>query len=462
MLTEYLGWFILIALVLLYTGAVLLFRSRGWIGKEKALSFFGPCLMIKTQRGRNALDRTAKKSVRFWNLLGDAGILLALASMVVMVGLLLWEAVIVLSIPASAAPQPTEALALPGINPFIPIGYGLLALILGVVLHELAHGVLARANDVKVKSLGVLWLVVPIGAFVEQDEEEMMKAPARKRDRIAAAGVMANFVIALVCMLALSAVITTSVHPKADGVAILAVIPGTPADNASMAAGDIITVVNGTSTPNVVDLSQALTGAHPGQVVNVTWYSQAKNGLTYAPIQLGAASSFESGLGANGTKRAFLGVEENIVPPQALASLLQNPFGSASSQAGLGGSGLASTPFLFLALPFVGLEPIQGNTANLFTVSGPLSVLSTGGVWILVNILFWMVWMNVLLGLSNALPAVPLDGGFLLRDALTKVVHTLRSSWSQAQLESAVNRLAIATTLLVFFLILWQFVAPRL
>ncbi len=460
MLSDYTGWFILLGLVVLYGAILAIFRSKGWIGRDKALSFFGPALMIKTQRGKNALERTARRSPRFWNALGDLGIVLALASMVGMVVLLLWEAILVLSIPASAAPQPAEALALPGINPFIPVGYGLLALVLGVGLHELAHGVLARANNVKVKSLGVLWLVVPIGAFVEQDEQEMTQAPARKRDRIAAAGVMANFAIAFVCFLALSAVMATSVHAKADGVAILAVIPGTPAQNATMAAGDIITAVNGTNTPNVAALSQSLAKTHPGQSVSVTWFSQSRNGLTTQTIPLGSAAAFETGL--NGTTRAFLGVEESLLPPQALASLLENPFGSAASQAGVGSSPLVSTPFLFLALPFLGLEPVQGSTMNLFTVSGPLAALSPAGVWIVINILFWMVWMNVLLGLSNALPAVPLDGGFLLRDALTKVVHTLRSSWPQAQLEATVNRLAIATTALVFLLILWQFLGPRL
>jgi membrane-associated protease RseP (regulator of RpoE activity) len=108
------------------------------------------------------------------------------------------------------------------------------------------------------------------------------------------------------------------------------------------------------------------------------------------------------------------------------------------------------------------MEPVQGTTAQFYTLSGPLAALTPAGFWIIVNIVYWLAWMNLLLGLCNALPAVPLDGGFLFTDAMTKVVRRLKASWSDAKLESVVTRLSIATTLFIFFLILWQFVGPRL
>ena len=456
------GWLVLVLLVTAYTLIVVLLYRAGHIGKDKPLTLFGPALMLKTVRGRATLDAIARRSRRFWNAYGDLGIILSLVAMAGMVILLLWEAVLVVGLPSSAAPQPAEALALPGINPFIPIGYGLVALIVGVVLHEYSHGILARANNVKVKSLGVLWLVIPIGAFVEQDDEEMMKAPARSRDRIAAAGVMANFALALVFFLILSMVVSTSLHPKADGVGVYAVIAGTPAHNASLAPGDIITSVNGTATPNTVDLRSALGATHPGQSVLVSWYSQADSRVVSANVTLGEASAFIPGLTGNASKAAFFGIEEYVLPPQVLTSVLTNPFGNGAQQAGLTGGGTASTPFLFLALPFVSLEPLQGAPAAFYTVSGPFAFLGVNGVLVLTNMAYWLAWMNVLLGLSNALPAVPLDGGFLFRDAMTKVVRKARSSWPEARLEGVVSRLSLLATLAIFALILWQFVGPRL
>jgi membrane-associated protease RseP (regulator of RpoE activity) len=456
------GWVTLGVVILAYAVAVYLLYAKGWIGKDKPLTLLGPALMIKTERGRDMLERVAYSAKRFWNWFGDAGIVLAIVAMAGMALLLIWEAVKVLSIPASAAPSPSEALALPGINPFIPVGYGIVALVVAVVLHELCHGILARANDVKVRSLGILWLVIPIGAFVEQDEEEMTKAPARKRDRIAAAGVMANFVLAIVFFIILSAIFTTSIQPKADGVGVYSVLSGSPAQNATIAAGDIITMVNGSATPNAVTLRDALSNCHPNETVTVAWYSQQVSAVVHANVTFAPASAFVPGLTGNASRAAFLGIEEYAIPPQAFISLLQNPFGGAASQSGINVAGGLASPILFLALPFVSMEPMQGTASQFFTVSGPLTFLTAGGVWILANMVYWLVWMNLLLGLCNALPAVPFDGGFLFTDAATKVMRKLKSSWSDARLEGFVNRLAIATTLFIFFLIIWQFVGPRL
>ena len=38
--------------------------------------------------------------------------------------------------------------------------------------------------------------------------------------------------------------------------------------------------------------------------------------------------------------------------------------------------------------------------------------------WILMYIVYWTFWLNLVLGVSNALPAVPFDGGFLFRDGV--------------------------------------------
>jgi len=140
---------------------VALYR-RGLIGPDKSFTLFaGFILMIKTQRGKGFLDRVGRFT-RFWSWVGDAGVVLAAAAMVTIVAVLALDASVALREPASAAPTAQEALGIPGINPFIPIGYGLVALIIGVVLHEMMHGVIARSQKIGVKSIGILWLVIPV------------------------------------------------------------------------------------------------------------------------------------------------------------------------------------------------------------------------------------------------------------------------------------------------------------
>ena len=44
---------------------------------------------------------------------------------------------------------PGSVLLLPGINPLLPIVYGWIAIVCGIVIHEGAHGVVARNVDLK-------------------------------------------------------------------------------------------------------------------------------------------------------------------------------------------------------------------------------------------------------------------------------------------------------------------------
>lgn len=86
---------------------------------------------------------------------------------------------------------------IPGVQFFLPI-HAIVSLIILVVVHELAHGILARAEGFRVKSLGVLTAgLLPIGAFTEPDEKQMKAGSALKRLRVFTAGSMANFAAAV-------------------------------------------------------------------------------------------------------------------------------------------------------------------------------------------------------------------------------------------------------------------------
>ncbi|HEV2317383.1 MAG TPA: site-2 protease family protein [Thermoplasmata archaeon] len=444
-LTTLDGVVIFLLLVLAYGGIVAyLYRTRR-IGPDKALSLFGPALMIKTRRGRGWLDRVGRFR-RFWSVVADVGILLAALSMLVTVVILLLEGILATQVPASAAVPPQEALGLPVINPIIPLGYGVVALVVGVVLHELAHGVVARSQQIGVKSLGVLWFVVPVGAFVEQDDEQMTQASRRRRTRVAAAGVLANFVLAVVFFSLLAAVVSSSVQPNATGVGVLTVVPNSPASNNSLVAGDIITNVNGAATPNAGALDSALANSTPGEQVAVTFYSASSQRLVVIHPTL-AKSQYNA-------TRGFLGVEISELTP---ADTLQELTWPAGSQYGAL-FGLVT----WIALPIIGLEPVGGVVPSFFHLVGPLALLGSGGFWIVANLLYWLAWMNLLLGLSNTLPLVPLDGGLLVRDFAGSILARLRRGWSAARLDAVTGRLAVASSLLVVFLLVWILFAPRL
>jgi membrane-associated protease RseP (regulator of RpoE activity) len=445
------GWTIALVLIVIYAIAVVLLYRFGRLGADRALSLFGPALMIKTRRGRGWLERVGRFR-RFWSVTADVGILLAAGAMVLIVGLLAVDAVVALRVPASAAPTPQEALGIPGINPIIPIGYGLVALIVGVVLHELLHGVVARSQNIGVKSIGVLWFVVPVGAFVEQDDEQMNAAPRRARDRVAAAGVLANFVLTAVFFVLLASVISTGVQANANGVGIAFVVPGTPAANASLAPGDIITAVNGTSTTTNAQLLNLLGASHPNQTLAVTYYSAAQHTTQTQSIRLESLAVYTNQSSDAG--KGFLGISPLFLPPAQLRAVLIAPPASPS------GPVLGLTDWL--VLPLAGLEPVAGNVASFYHTTGPFAGMDPGTFWILANLLYWLAWMNLLLGLSNALPLFPLDGGLLFRDFVASAGARLRRGWDAARLDRFAGRAATVASLVVLFLLVWQFVAPRL
>ena len=442
---PYLGYEITLLVVALYAVVVYALHRAGKIGPDRPLSLLGPALMIKTRRGRSLLDRWGRFR-RTWSVIGDVGIVLALVSMATIVGLLVLGAIASLRISASQAPTVQEYVGLPGINPFIPIGYGLVALIVGVVLHELFHGVIARSQKIGVKSLGILWFVIPVGAFVEQDDTEMMASTRRKRDRVAAAGVLANFALAGIFFLVLSVAVSTSVAPTANGVGIAYVAPNTPAANASLAPGDIITSINGTATTSASVFQSALVATTPGERVPLTYYSAARGSTVYANVTLATNPQV--------TTRGYLGVAVNGLTPAELKQTLVWPLGSDAGPVG----GAVN----WLILPLAALEPVSGSTSAFFHVSGPLAAGGSPAFWIGANVLYWLAWMNLLLGLSNALPLVPLDGGLLFRDFAASVATRLKRGLTGPSLERFSGRAAAASSLIVLVLLVWQFVVPRL
>lgn len=89
----------------------------------------------------------------------------------------------------------------PGLGIFVPLVYGLIALILLLIVHEFSHGILARVHGLDLKSTGLLTLgPLPIGAFVEPDEEKFKKSDSIVKMRVLSMGSFANLTLAIVCL----------------------------------------------------------------------------------------------------------------------------------------------------------------------------------------------------------------------------------------------------------------------
>src|SRR6266581_9157977 len=226
----------------------------------------GPFLMWKTLRGRQLIDRLARPK-RFWRVFGDIAIVLVAVTMIGTTALLAWEATLVQNAAIrNNPPSPETLLGLPGINPIIPLGYGILGLAVAIILHEFSHGILSRVANIKIRSLGLIFLIFPIGAFVEPDEDELRALPRRERGRLYAVGPATNVLLAVLFATLFSTLILTSVAPVHDGVGIVGFTTGnSPAQSAGIEAYTVITEVNNAPVRSYADFRNAMLLVVPGQ-----------------------------------------------------------------------------------------------------------------------------------------------------------------------------------------------------
>ncbi len=248
-----------------YWQSILILKQYG-ILKRFNIDNHGPLLMIRTTKGQKFLDRVA--SVKgFWRLFGDAGIPFMLLGMFLMFALIIFSDIImVTSLYEQTMPAPSEIhelrniFLIPGINKFIPVVWGIIGLIVTLVVHEFSHAIMSKAEDIRVKSMGLILVLIPIGGFAEPDEEQLFgtrdkdkgrengvtsdqkTATRRQRIRILTAGVMANFVTAFVAFV-LFFIVIGSIAPVSN-VVITDVVPGSPADDIGLTEMTVITHIN--------------------------------------------------------------------------------------------------------------------------------------------------------------------------------------------------------------------------
>ena len=55
------------------------------------------------------------------------------------------------------------------------------------------------------------------------------------------------------------------------------------------------------------------------------------------------------------------------------------------------------------------------------------STIGLSGLLFLVNLLFWLIWVNILLGLTNLFPMIPFDGGHLFKDIVHGIMTGVRN-----------------------------------
>lgn len=341
-------WYYVIFFISVYIIAIL-FRNK------LKVDVYGPILMRRTQKLKGLIDSIAQASPRFWRWTMNIGIPASVICMGIMVYLLILSLQYMLQAPQAALLLP--GVDIPGSPIYIPIFSGIVALALLMVVHEFGHGILARAQGVGVKSIGVILVAILPGAFVELDEEDVEKAKRSVKLRIYAAGSMFNLGLAAIAWVVLI-ILTMSFIPYAfqsDGLKITSVTPGGPSEGI-LQDGMVIQSINGYSVGNRTAANKFLNNTSPGDKITLT-----TNQGTYTVTSTG---------NPNNASTTYIGIrgDTNLVVKPSVAQT-------------------------------------YGDVIPWFLYN-------------LADLCYWIYALNIMVGLFNLLPMKPLDGGIIFEELL--------------------------------------------
>lgn len=478
----------LLFVFLLYWTAIEMLNRMGILEKY-GLKSYGPILMIRTKRGLNAVEKISKART-FWKLLANLGIPMLFFAMFFMLFLVIFADLVMIISP----PQPSEltspqaSLLIPGINPFIPLVWGFIGLVIAIVVHEIAHAILCRVEGIKVKALGLILALFPIGAFAEPDEKELLDKKTKRisKIRVFSAGVTGNFFVAFIAFAmffhflqflnpvpvvvddsgAFVAKVIAVNGEKAEDLSKLirpnelnfitvenstgkhtitvygvwgVKITGLyredgkiyPAELVGIKSGFLITKVDGKEVRNLEDFREEMSKRKPGQEVEIEVYDARYNSFETFNLIL-----------AENNGRAFMGVYlanfecvggvNFFNPGHIVSSLSQIP---SQLKNPVMWPLLISMPFQFQG--FMGLESFFDNEMHTF--------------WIL-NSLYWIAWINFYIAVFNSLPAIPLDGGRVFQETLSAIIRR----------EKLVNQISKAMAIFIFASFAMMILVPNL
>jgi hypothetical protein len=127
--------------------------------------------------------------------------------------------------------------------------------------------------------------------------------------------------------------------------------------------------------------------------------------------------------------------------------------------------GAALTPLAMIGVPiqYDGQTMLLEERAMLEAGDGAIaSALGTDGMLMLFDFLFWLVWINFLLGFANLIPMIPFDGGHMVKDGVHSVLDRLTSGIHPMRVEAMADRISSMSNVLVLFIVILPIILPRL
>ncbi|MEM5797283.1 MAG: site-2 protease family protein [Candidatus Aenigmatarchaeota archaeon] len=326
---------------------------------RKNITFKYGIIIRRWTKGLELIDKLVRRYPKFVTWIGNIGIVVGLLAGLVGVAILIFltvrlERAFGLILPTAGGYQ------VPGPVFSIPFWYWLLAIFIIATTHETMHAVFIRLEKVPVKNYGILmFLLLPIGAFVDPDNNRIKRLSLIKKLRIFAAGSFVNILTSFVAIgLLISSAFAFTIVTESVGVAIDSVAENSPADKANL-EGTILQIDNKSIT-NVIDFVKALNNTKPGDEIEITT--------------------------DKGEYRLILGEHPEIENRSYIGVMIRNSY-----------------------------------EYNLFGFNGVVPLMFLRIFFTVMSFLNWLFLISMGIGIVNLLPIKPLDGGLFFGEIFTKL-----------------------------------------
>jgi membrane-associated protease RseP (regulator of RpoE activity) len=367
--------------------------------------FYGPIMAIRTMKV-SFFDWFARFST-FLRVYATFGVAMVVIISVGMTILLFFSLSYTFAVrpPPTGIYAPQNILLIPGLNEYVPSTLAVwLAFVLAIAIHEFGHGILSRVEKIRVRSMGALLFVLPIGFFVEPDEEDLNEAKGMKKIRMFGAGITNNIVFGVACFVVM--ILLMGLVVPVTGPVIGGIYKNFSAEQAGVPAYSVIQAVNGAPVQTPADISNLLNATRPGDQVTLTvLYDNQIHEYTLA------LSAWPEGTA--GKTSGFMGIAYYD------SALVLDTISQSISPVGF-------LRFMTVPFDFAGMaNPLR--ILALQTQETQFYFIPFAGFWGIIHFLFWSGWINLSVGVFNAIPMVPLDGGYILKEGVDRAFE--RRGW---------------------------------